>query len=243
MSPGNQRAVPPSSGSTSGLVSRCARPPQSMHVITGSGSSTASSVHPPARRRRRCRRCPRTARSSSPRLPQGALAASDFELHDAAVPEPGPGEVLVPHAGDHHRRRASGPGCRGAPATPGRRRRASSCPAPASPGSRRRTIRPFAAGRRRGRPRPAGRTTPCTRPPRSPSSTTSGDPALHLGVLGTNGLTAYFGLLDVGRPAGRGDGGRLGRQRIGRPPRRPAGADRRLPRRRRRRIGREVRRA
>ena len=27
------------------------------------------------------------------------------------------------------------------------------------------------------------------------------DPALHLGVLGTNGLTAYFGLLDLGRPA------------------------------------------
>jgi len=26
------------------------------------------------------------------------------------------------------------------------------------------------------------------------------DPALHLGVLGTNGLTAYFGLLDVGEP-------------------------------------------
>ena len=26
------------------------------------------------------------------------------------------------------------------------------------------------------------------------------DPALHLGVLGTNGLTAYFGLLDVGKP-------------------------------------------
>jgi NADPH-dependent curcumin reductase CurA len=26
------------------------------------------------------------------------------------------------------------------------------------------------------------------------------DPALQLGVLGTNGLTAYFGLLDVGRP-------------------------------------------
>lgn len=26
------------------------------------------------------------------------------------------------------------------------------------------------------------------------------DPALHLGVLGTNGLTAYFGLLDVGTP-------------------------------------------
>jgi NADPH-dependent curcumin reductase CurA len=28
-----------------------------------------------------------------------------------------------------------------------------------------------------------------------------GDPALQLGVLGTNGLTAYFGLLDVGRPS------------------------------------------
>ena len=26
------------------------------------------------------------------------------------------------------------------------------------------------------------------------------DPALHLGVLGTNGLTAYFGLFDVGQP-------------------------------------------
>ena len=26
------------------------------------------------------------------------------------------------------------------------------------------------------------------------------DPALHLGVLGVNGLTAYFGLLDVGKP-------------------------------------------
>ncbi|MGH2609791.1 MAG: zinc-binding dehydrogenase, partial [Tepidiformaceae bacterium] len=26
------------------------------------------------------------------------------------------------------------------------------------------------------------------------------DPALHLGVLGTNGLTAYFGLLEVGQP-------------------------------------------
>jgi hypothetical protein len=26
------------------------------------------------------------------------------------------------------------------------------------------------------------------------------DPALHLGVLGTNGLTAYFGLLDIGQP-------------------------------------------
>ena len=27
-----------------------------------------------------------------------------------------------------------------------------------------------------------------------------GDPALHLGILGTNGLTAYFGLLDIGDP-------------------------------------------
>lgn len=27
-----------------------------------------------------------------------------------------------------------------------------------------------------------------------------GDPALHLGVLGTNGLTAYFGLLEIGQP-------------------------------------------
>src|SRR5687767_5054175 len=40
MSPGCQDALRPSSGSTSGLVSRCARPPQSMHVMIGSGSST-----------------------------------------------------------------------------------------------------------------------------------------------------------------------------------------------------------
>ena len=30
-----------------------------------------------------------------------------------------------------------------------------------------------------------------------------GDPALHLGTLGTNGLTAYFGLLEVGQPQAR----------------------------------------
>ena len=47
--------------------------------------------------------------------------------------------------------------------------------------------------------RPAGRTTPCTRPLRA--SSPAAIPALHLGVLGTNGLTAYFGLLDVGQPA------------------------------------------
>ncbi|MBX3705281.1 MAG: NADP-dependent oxidoreductase [Pseudomonadales bacterium] len=29
---------------------------------------------------------------------------------------------------------------------------------------------------------------------------TGADPAMHLGVLGTNGLTAYFGLFDLGRP-------------------------------------------
>ena len=47
------------------------------------------------------------------------------------------------------------------------------------------------------------------------------DPALHLGVLGTNGLTAYFGLLDLGRPQAGEHGRRFRRGGIGRPRRRP----------------------
>ena len=38
------------------------------------------------------------------------------------------------------------------------------------------------------------------KPPALRKVPSAADPALHLGVLGTNGLTAYFGLLDLGQP-------------------------------------------
>jgi NADPH-dependent curcumin reductase CurA len=38
-------------------------------------------------------------------------------------------------------------------------------------------------------------------------------PEAALSVFGTTGLTAYFGLLEIGRPAAEGDGPRVGRRR------------------------------
>ena len=48
--------------------------------------------------------------------------------------------------------------------------------------------------------RPGGRSTRCTRPRRCRCSHRTSTRRLHSALLGTNGLTAYFGLLDVGRP-------------------------------------------
>ena len=79
-----------------------------MHVITGSGSSTASSVHPPARRRRRCRRCPRTARSSSPRLPQRRARRHRLRAARRRRARAGRRRGARAHAGHHDRRRAAG---------------------------------------------------------------------------------------------------------------------------------------
>ena len=62
-----------------------------------------------------------------------------------------------------------------------------------------------------------------------------------LNVLGMPGMTAYFGLLDVGQPKAGRDGGGLGRGRRGGPDRRPAGEDQGLPRRRHRRRAGQVR--
>ena len=51
-----------------------------------------------------------------------------------------------------------------------------------------------------------------------------------LNVLGMPGMTAYFGLLDVGQPKARRHGGGFGRRRRGGTDRGPAGQDQRLPR-------------
>ena len=66
--------------------------------------------------------------------------------------------------------------------------------------------------------------------------------ATYLGALGMPGMTAYFGLLDVGAPKDGRDGRRLGRRR-GRRQRRsgPDRQDQGLPRRRHRRWARQVR--
>ena len=131
-------------------------------------------------------------------LPQGALAASDFELHDAAVPEPGPGEVLVRTLaitiGAGQRAGLQGSASYAGAPTAGvvmsgtgvGRVEASNDPAVA-PGA----VVVAPTGWQDYSVHPAAAVAVVE---------DSGDPALHLGVLGTNGLTAYFGLLDVGRP-------------------------------------------
>ena len=63
----------------------------------------------------------------------------------------------------------------------------------------------------------------------------------YLGVLGMPGMTAYFGLLDIGQPKAWRDGGRLGRLRRGRQRGRPDREDQGLPRRRHRRRQAEMR--
>ena len=71
------------------------------------------------------------------------------------------------------------------------------------------------------------------------------DPALaplpaYLGALGMPGMTAYFGLLDIGKPQGGRDRGRLRRGGRGRHDRRADREDQGLPRGRHRRRAREV---
>ena len=58
--------------------------------------------------------------------------------------------------------------------------------------------------------RPTARACARSIPPAAPISTA-------LGVLGMPGMTAYVGLLDIGQPQGRRDGGGLGGLRRGRP--------------------------
>src|SRR5215218_608055 len=102
MSPGCQTALCGSSGSTSGLVRRWARPPQSMHVMTRSGSITypvwrlAAAQgdgpvplvgHDPA--------MPENRQILIASLPTGALSAENYELRTSDVPTPGDGEVLA----------------------------------------------------------------------------------------------------------------------------------------------------
>lgn len=132
-------------------------------------------------------------------LPTGALAASDFEVRDGDVPPIGEGEVrcrtiaITMGAGQRAGLQGSA-GYAGAPVTgvvmggTGVARVEESDDPAFAPGDV--VVAPtgwqeLSVHRGRALQRVDD----------------DGDPALHLGVLGTNGLTAYFGLLDVGRPA------------------------------------------
>ena len=131
-------------------------------------------------------------------LPTGALAESDYEMRTSAAPEPEEGEVLCRTLaitiGAGQRAGLQGSASyAGAPATgivmPGTgvaRVEASNDPSLA-PGD-------LVTGPTGWQDYSVHRARALTR------VEADGDPALHLGVLGTNGITAYFGILDVGRP-------------------------------------------
>jgi NADPH-dependent curcumin reductase CurA len=131
-------------------------------------------------------------------LPNGPLATSDYELRVGPVPEPGPGAVLVRTTaltvGAGQRAGLQGSASyAGAPATGvvmgGQgvgRVEASNAPGIA-PGD-------LVAG-------PLGWQDYAVLPGAEVRVVAADvDPALHLSLFGINGLTAYFGLLDVGRP-------------------------------------------
>src|SRR3954447_10436736 len=91
MSPGSQASIEPSSGSVLAPVRRWARPPQSMHVITGSGSST----RPVCPGTTRCGTMPDNRQILIKSLPDGALTPDDYEVVTTPAPAPGDGEVLA----------------------------------------------------------------------------------------------------------------------------------------------------
>jgi NADPH-dependent curcumin reductase CurA len=131
-------------------------------------------------------------------LPTGALAVDDYELRTSDVPEPGPGEVLVRTLaltiGAGQRAGLQGSASyAGAPTTgivmggTGVGRVEASNVEGIAPGD----LVAGATGWQDYAVLPA-------RDARVVDATV--DPALHLSLFGTNGLTAYFGLLEVGQP-------------------------------------------
>jgi len=131
-------------------------------------------------------------------LPAGALAESDYELRTGPVPEPGDGEVLCRTLaitiGAGQRAGLQGSASyAGAPTTgivmggSGVARVEASNDPSLAPGD-------LVTG-------PTGWQDYSVHRARALTKVDGGgDPALHLGLLGVNGLTAYFGILDVGQP-------------------------------------------
>jgi NADPH-dependent curcumin reductase CurA len=132
------------------------------------------------------------------RVPDGPLAPEHFEVRDGPVPECGDGEVL----------------CRTIALTIGAGQRAGLQGSASYAGAPRAGIVMGGTGVARVEVSrspefapgdlvvgPTGWQLLSVQKPVALRKVPAGaDPALHLGVLGTNGLTAYFGLLDLGRP-------------------------------------------
>src|SRR4051794_34302152 len=132
-------------------------------------------------------------------LPKGALEESDFAVESGPVPDPGPGQIL----------------CRTLALTIGAGQRAGLQGSASYAGAP--TTGIVMGGTGVGRVEesnvdgisigdlvvgPTGWQDYAVLSSRDARKVDPGiDPALHLSVFGTNGLTAYFGLLDVGRPA------------------------------------------
>jgi NADPH-dependent curcumin reductase CurA len=131
-------------------------------------------------------------------VPNGALQVSDFDIESAAIPEPGDGEVL----------------CRTLAITIGAGQRAGLQGSASYAGAARANTVMGGTGLARVEASRVDGISPgdwvVAATGWQDYSVISGrhltkvdptvDPARQLGVLGTNGLTAYFGLLEVGRP-------------------------------------------
>ncbi len=131
-------------------------------------------------------------------VPQGPLRVEDFEVVSAAVPEPGEGQVL----------------CRTLALTIGAGQRAGLQGSASYAGAPRSGVVMGGTGVARVEASNSGAFRPgdlvvgptgwqeysVHEPAQLRAIPPGADPALHLGVLGTNGLTAYFGLLDIGQP-------------------------------------------
>jgi NADPH-dependent curcumin reductase CurA len=132
-------------------------------------------------------------------LPSGALAASDFEVRSAPMPEPADGEVLLKvlalTIGAGQRAGLQGSASYAGAPEAGRLMGGSG-------------VATVIASRSSDVPEGAlvsgftGWQEHAVLPAKGVQVLAAGtDPATALGVLGTNGITAYFGLLDVGVPA------------------------------------------
>jgi NADPH-dependent curcumin reductase CurA len=131
-------------------------------------------------------------------LPTGALAESDYQLRTTPVPEPGDGEVLVrtlvitigagQRAGLQGSASYAGAPTTGVVMSGTGAGRVEASNDPTLP------VGSLVTGPLGWQDYSVHKTRALTR------IAADGDPALHLGVLGPNGLTAYFGVLDIGRP-------------------------------------------
>lgn len=131
-------------------------------------------------------------------VPQGPLRVEDFELTPAPLPAPGPGQVL----------------CRTLALTIGAGQRAGLQGSASYAGAPRAGVVMAGSGVARVEESKADRFRPgdlvagptgwqeysLQEAGQLRPLPAGADPALHLGVLGTNGLTAYFGLLEIGQP-------------------------------------------